>query len=287
WAAEHRIAVEPRIGLHVREYRPLVEQPGRTLVLVHGLAQHGRRYEHIARFAVARGWNVIVPDHRGHGLSDGVPTHVRRFRQYVTDLNAVLDHFALPPETTAMWAHSMGGLVAIRHTQLFPERVAAAALMSPLLGVALPIPTSLVALGVVLSRVAPRARFRSRVDPADVTRNPHAIAERLNDTLSHRSVTAGWFFAMRAALRAAWREVQAVKVPMYVLQAGCDRLVDPAATERFVAATSSAVKHYECLPEHLHELLSEPDWSQTAARVCDWLDEQVPRGAPLARAMSA
>jgi lysophospholipase len=91
-------------------------------------------------------------------------------------------------------------------------------------------------------------------------------------------VTAGWFFAMRRALRHAWREAPGMRVPLLLVQAGRDRIVDPDASREWIEFAGSPDKTFQCLPEHYHELLNEPDWSSTAEFVGQWLDARVPAG---------
>ena len=152
-------------------------------------------------------------------------------------------------------------------------------LTSPLLRVKVAIPRRTVALGRVLSLIAPRARFRSRVDPAHITRCPHALARRAGDPLVHRSVTARWFFAMRAALRAAWGEAPRLALPLLLVQAGDDRIVDAAASEEWLRATASPDRVLRVLPRHYHEVLNEPDWQETADAIAAWLEQRLDRAA--------
>src|SRR5688572_7487903 len=108
---ETEIATPDRHRLFVRCYEPQLST-GRTLLIAHGASEHGGRYRHVTEFFAAQGWTVIIGDHRGHGRSTGVRTHVKRFRQYAQDLELIRAHFGLAPETTAILGHSMGGLVA-------------------------------------------------------------------------------------------------------------------------------------------------------------------------------
>lgn len=267
---ESEIATPDRHRLFVRRYEPGMPS-GRTLLIAHGASEHGERYRHVAEFFAQEGWNVIVGDHRGHGRSTGVRTHVKRFRQYAQDLELIRGHFDLAPETTAVLGHSMGGLIAIRHAQLFPGRSAALVLISPLLRLKVLISRRTLALGRVLSVLAPRVRFESRVDPRTTTRCPLALERRLNDALMHRSVTAKWFFAMRAGIQSAWKDAGQITQPVLVLQAGADEIVDPRAPEHWLEQTGSEDKSFLSFPEHLHELLNEPDWQDTASLINQWL----------------
>jgi alpha-beta hydrolase superfamily lysophospholipase len=90
-----------------------------VVVLVHGMGEHIRRYDHVADALTSQGFVVYGHDHRGHGSSLAAadePGHLGRngWRALVDDLNLVVaqarsDHPELP---VAMVAHSMGSFAA-------------------------------------------------------------------------------------------------------------------------------------------------------------------------------
>lgn len=252
----------------------------RTVILIHGGFEHGERYEHLARWMAERGWNVVLPDLRGHGRSEGVPMHVRNFGDYVRDLEAIRTELRLPSETTAVFGHSMGALISLRHSQLLPGRVAALVLACPLLAVRVPVSPFKTVLGRAVSYIAPKTRFRSPLNPGDATRNQEVIESRLRDPLFHRSVTASWYFSMKSALRTVWEDADKIGQPLLVLQAGEDRIVDPVAAESWLKGVGSADTTYRFFPNHFHELHHEPDWEDTAASILNWLDERINRSVP-------
>lgn len=261
--------------LFVRHYRTHSEADPRTLFIVHGMSEHGERYDHVAQVAAARGWNVLISDLRGHGRSGGVPTHVSSFGQYVDDLSAVSRHFGLKPQSTAILGHSMGGLVTARWLQRDSEVAAAAVLTSPLLGISVPISPFTIALGKAASLVYPQARFKSRVDQSFTTRNEEVLQRRAVDPYNRRSVTAGWYFAMESAMKSVWSEATRILCPLLLMQAGDDHIVDPKASRPWFDTIASIDKSFHLFPEHYHELLNEPDWQQTAGSMMDWLDLRV------------
>lgn len=247
----------------------------RTLVIVHGASEHGGRYAHVARAAVARGWNVVIPDLRGHGRSDGIPVHVGHFDRYVQDLNRLFDDCRLEPAHTALLGHSMGGLLAIRCAQDWADRVAALVAASPLLKLKVPIPRWKWLLGRALSVIAPRFRFASLVDPAGLTRDAASLARRFADPLMHTSVTAGWFFAVQGALPVVLND-SSITLPTLLLHGDMDPVTDPSASREWFESISSADKTCHFLPDHLHELLNEPDWQETLETILDWLEQRIP-----------
>jgi lysophospholipase len=267
---EQTVPVTRRVGLFVREYEP-AGGAERTVVLLHGAGEHGGRHRHVALRFCRHGWRVLTPDLRGYGRSGGRSAHVVRFDTYVDDLARIYDQFALAPELTAQVGHSMGGLATVRFTQRHPSRVKAIALSSPLLGLTVRIPPALLVSGRVLSMTYPWKRFRTVLNPADVTRNAEAIVERTNDPLFRRSVTAGWFFAVQTAIRRAWRAAGAVTIPVLIAQSGDDRVVDGEAARAWLGTVGSADARFELLAGQFHELHYEDEWRATADLMQDWL----------------
>jgi alpha-beta hydrolase superfamily lysophospholipase len=89
-----------------------------VVVLVHGMGEHLRRYDHVAEALTAQGFAVYGHDHRGHGASMNTdePGQLgpNGWLALVDDLNLVIaqaksDHPGLP---VLMVAHSMGSFAA-------------------------------------------------------------------------------------------------------------------------------------------------------------------------------
>jgi alpha-beta hydrolase superfamily lysophospholipase len=281
------------VALFVRRFQPASRDADRSVLLVHGMSEHGQCYQHVAESMVARGWNVVVPDLRGHGQSGGDHIHVNDFSEYVADLKQVFDASGLRSQNTVLVGHSMGGLISARFVQQFPDCVSALALLSPLLGVRVRISPFTVALARLVSLVRPRSRFRKRTKREDSTRNQEALSRGEADPLIRESVTAAWYFAMRHAMRSVWDVAGQISCPILVLQAGSDLIVDPEAPQGWLQRVASADKSLRIFPDHYHELLNELDWSNTLADMLDWLEQRliVPSGSllplPVARVQPA
>ena len=268
------------VRLFVRFYRACCHRPGRsscpTIVVLHGVNEHSGRYRHVAEWLVREGWNVILTDLRGHGRSDGVPSHADEFSAYLRDLDIVLDRFAPGPNQTVLCGHSFGGLVSVQYAQTRGERLALLVLLSPLLGINVPIGAFTLATGRLMSWIAPRVRYRNRVPPQLLTRCPTRRKQRQQDPYVHRSITAGWFFEMRRGLRTAWEQADRLHLPVLLCQAGCDHVVDPDAAAQFLEKTSSRDKTLRLYRDHYHELLNEPDWRSILADIVRWIRQRLP-----------
>ncbi len=280
---EHVIRASDGVELISRRFEPVDPcADGRSLVIVHGASEHGRRYDHVARMFADRGWTVVVGDNRGHGRSGGNPMHVRKFEDYLRDLDAVWKHHKLEPARTALLGHSFGSLISARFAETRPEKISALVLMAPLLRLKVHVNPLVVAWGKLVSLLVPSVRFETRVEARDTTRDELALMARQADPLIHRSVTCGWFFQMKAALKDVWDDVSMLHMPVLVAQGGADRIVDPQVAGPWLDQVPSTDKELKWFPEHYHELHNEPDWLDVMNNVADWLEERVKCGPDVA-----
>jgi lysophospholipase len=275
---EYNVASHDGLPLVSRRYEP-DEPTSRSLIIVHGASEHGQRYDHVARMYADRGWRVIVGDNRGHGRSGGNPMYVRQFEDYLRDLDAAMAFHELDPAHTTLMGHSFGSLISARYAETRPRKIAALVLLAPLLRLKVHVNPLIIAWGRLVSCLVPSVRFESRVDPRDTTRNEVSLAAREADQMIHRFVTCGWFFEMRAALQAAWKQVGSLTMPVLVAQGDADRIVDPAVCRPWLETVPSLDKELKWFDGHYHELHNEPEWRDTMTSIAEWLEQRVPASA--------
>jgi len=273
---QHFVTTPDGLKLFVREYLP-DEAFERTLLFIHGACEHGGRYSAFATAATQAGWRVLIPDLRGHGVSDGVRVHVHHFDQYLRDIDQIYRHFTLNASHTAIIGHSMGGLVAARWLQVDSGRVFAACLLSPYLGLKIRVDRFSWIAGQVLLRIWPWFRFRSRVRSADLSVDQEYLAARRKDCLIVPSVTAGWFFAVQEALRQVHTEASRISLPLLMLQGEQDHVTDPEAAKAWFSQTSSTDKSLDLIADGLHELLQGRNREPTFQWILDWLQRHAPQ----------
>ena len=84
---------------------------GRPLVLLHGLQDTARNWDHVAIALRAR-YHVYALDARGHGDSEWVPGHYQ-FKEYIQDAGGLLEELDL--RDAVLIGHSAGGKYAFTH----------------------------------------------------------------------------------------------------------------------------------------------------------------------------
>lgn len=122
-----RLALRSGLGVRVVESGP---PEGECVVLLHGWGCSAYLFHAIVPTLTAAGFRVMVPDLKGHGLSDKpldrAGYHVSAMTAHVVE---ILD--ALELGRTTLVGHSMGGAIALRLALDHPERIQAVIALNP------------------------------------------------------------------------------------------------------------------------------------------------------------
>ena len=246
-----------------------------TVLIVHGLGEHMGRYAALAQALNSWGYAVRAYDQYGHGGSEGPRGGLPTATRLLDDLAMVVDHTratVAAGHPLLLLGHSMGGLVAARFVALKRRPVDALVLSSPALDPGLnPVQKLLVA---VLPSLFPNLRVGNGLDARLISHDPAVVAAYQSDPLVHDRISArlARFIADdSAAVRAA---AAGWALPTLLLYAGADKLVNPAGSRAFAAATPAQVLSSQCFESLYHEILNEaePGRSQVLAALRAWLD---------------
>ena len=266
------------VELHHRAWTPPGDRAGwrGSVVVVHGMGEHGGRYDAVASGFVGRGYAVHAMDHRGHGRSGGRRGHVERFATFVADVETFRLHVAATAGgPRVLLGHSMGGAVALAHALARPGAWDALVLSAPATGLPEPPPRALVLVGRAASRLVPTLRLVS-LDAAGVSRDSQVVERYRDDPLVHHGrYTARFGAELLDRVTSLHAEVAALTVPVLVVHGTDDVLVPVEASRALIDAIGSADK---ALLEHEglhHEVFNEPEGPEVLAGVLDWVDARV------------
>ena len=262
---------------------PTAVRPFRgTVILIQGRNEFIEKYFETIRDLAAAGFDVATFDLRGQGLSDRLLKnhrrgHVRRFGDYVSDLNRFLRDVVLPDCTGPfyMLAHSTGGLIALLAAPGLKNSIVRMVLSAPLLGLH-GIPPGMRGLRRLsgLMRMfgagsLPMTRDRRRVsadlfggnvltsDPVRFARNSAIIAA--HPELGLGAPSAGWIHAVCLAVEEV-RQAEftaRIHIPTLFVAAGADRVVSTAAIENYSRRLRSG--SLLVIDGARHEMLQEAD----------------------------
>jgi lysophospholipase len=264
-----------RLGFRVD---PAKGAPRGRVLLIHGYADHAARFDHVAQDWNERGLTVARFDLTGHGTTEGPRGHVNSFDDYLNDVRDVLAALDKDPawngsdgapKKLVLFGHSMGALIALHTALLLGSDVAGVALTSPFLAVAKKVPAFQVALGKIVSRLAPGLRQPSGLRGEDMCHSPDVVARYDTDPLRFNHITVGWFVAIGRAQEELFARAPALRAPVYCIAAGDDRVVSLEATRRLFDRIGSPSKELEVRDGLFHEVLNEPDWRDHSRKLAE------------------
>ena len=276
------LAASDGVLLHLRAW-PRPAGPARgTVLLVHGLGEHGGRYAHVAAHLVADGWRVIGYDQRGHGHSGGPRGGVAADDSLLIDLGQMVRHArSAVPGPLVVLGHSMGGLVVARfgaEALAATSPTAPAPWWQPVDGLVLSSPAldpgmsaAQKLLLAVAAPLVPKRALGNGLDPAWVCSDPAVVRAYIADPLTHDRVTPRLArFIVDAGVLVRQRAPQWA-TPTLLLYAGADRCVAPRGSDAFAAAAPAAVLQAHRYGGFAHELFNEPGQARVLADLSAWL----------------
>uniref|UniRef100_A0A023FMH3 Putative kraken n=1 Tax=Amblyomma cajennense TaxID=34607 RepID=A0A023FMH3_AMBCJ len=97
------------------------ERPNSCLLCLHGVQDNAGSFDPLLEMLDGR-WHVVALDFTGHGLSSHLPRgSMYSLTQFVLDVARAVKFLGW--DQFCLFGHSMGGLVAHRYANLFPEKV--------------------------------------------------------------------------------------------------------------------------------------------------------------------
>lgn len=273
---EKQVIAADGVFLHLRW--TLAPNAKGTVLVVHGIGEHGGRYKNVEEALLPAGWNVFTYDHRGHGRSTGRRTHVDRFDDYADDLQRVFDEVQslAGKGKIFVWGHSMGGLITTVWAGLRRPAVWGAILVAPPYRIAVPVPKVKILAAKLLSNVVPTLALANEVDPSLLSRDPSVGKAYATDALVERKATVRWGAEFLAAVDRVNARASEVQVPYLLLHGTADKITSSEGSREFHAKTASSDKTLSIYEGYFHEMHNEPEGERAKvfAEVVAWLDKR-------------
>lgn len=272
-----------RGGLALRRLCWSGSDQGAVVAIVHGLAEHVERYDHVARWLVGRGHRVYGYDQRGHGASDGPRTHTPSFEHLLDDVERFLASIRREVDRPIiLCGHSMGGLEVATFLATRHPSVAGAVLSGPGLALGPGVGRGRIRLARLLSRLLPRLRLPAGIDTAALSRDPEVQEAYRADARIPKSLTVRLASELFGAVGRVQSLAPAVRVPVLLLHGEDDPLCPADGSRRFHASldansdmASSRVRVY---PGLRHEIFNEPEWEKVLEDMNAWVVERIEQG---------
>ncbi|MCM3718015.1 alpha/beta hydrolase [Fictibacillus phosphorivorans] len=231
-----------------------------TVVVVHGANEHHGRYDWVIKKLNEVGFHCVSGDLPGQGTTTRRRGHIDTFDEYIF----TIENWYLEAEKLGLpvylLGHSMGGLAVIRTLMEKRLPVCAVVLSSPCLGLAYYPSKGKELLSLLLNKIAPGVRFPANLPEGGVTRNEEIRVRDKEDKLIVKKVSVRWYRELKASIKYAFEQYSSLpNIPLLLLQAGDDLIVDKIAVKRWFNGISLEEKWYKEFPSLYHEVLNEPE----------------------------
>jgi alpha-beta hydrolase superfamily lysophospholipase len=259
------------LDLYLRRWQ--AEAPHQwTFVIVHGLGEHGGRYQHLAAWFTPLGATVYAMDHRGHGRSGGQRGHAPSLKALLDDVDLVVQRArGESGGPLVMIGHSFGGLLALAYALDRPGKLDKAVFSAPALIPKVKVPAWKQALASVLPRIAPRTSFANEIDPTVLSHDPAIARAYTSDPLVHNQITAGLYASSIARGETFIARAPELQVPFLLLHGRDDQIVDPIGSQRFFAAATAPGRAFILYPGLYHEIFNEVEQEKVFQDIASWL----------------
>jgi acylglycerol lipase len=248
-----------------------------VLLVVHGLGEHSGRYMNVVNHFVPLGYAVYALDHIGHGRSDGGREIVERFTDYIDPLATFQGMVKgwQPDSPVFLLGHSMGGLIVSYYLLERQDGFRGAVISAPGIKIGGNVPPLVVAMGKLLSVVAPKTGV-VKLDTAAISQDAAVVRAYEEDPLVFHGKTPARLAAeMLRTARHVSDEAGRIRLPVIIAQGTGDRLVDPSGAQLLYDTIGSTDKTIRTYDGFYHEIFNEPERKRVLKDVETWLAARV------------
>ena len=221
-----------------------------TMIVSHGFTESVEKYREVIYYFLKEHYNVFLLSHRGHGKSiretknsDFSLTHVKSFCDYVEDFRGFIEEIAVKEAGTKtpfyIYAHSMGGAIAVKYLQMYPGRISKAVLTAPMLDIRLEIPTlGAEAISYYMVKTGRGEEYITGQRPFSKTpsfeesscssreRYEYYFNKKLAcPELQNNAGSYSWLFESLKVIRQIEKEKRKIQIPVCIFTAEYDNLV--------------------------------------------------------------
>ncbi len=272
-----------------------------TILICHGFTECCEKLHELIFYFIEAGFQCAIMDARGHGKSfregkDPTVIHVDHFDHYVKDLHRFLvrvmaKEMRIKKSKLYLFGHSMGGCIAARFCEMYPDLCTRAVLSSPMIGIdfgSLPEPAAkaICAAAITTRRGYDPIIGQQPFDPMPDFSNSAGSSEPrflyFHDFRARHpecQATRADYFWGREAIRAGHtvrrkKEMEAIKAEILLVIAGQDNLVSRSAQEEFISGLSRGKA--VLVPDSRHELYNavNPVLRNYLGLIMSWFDTE-------------
>ena len=247
-----------------------------NVLIIHGLGEHHRRYDHVAEILIENGLNVYAYDQRGHGISGGKKGHSPSHEHLHDDLEKNIKHIqGRSTQPLFLYGHSFGGNVLTSYLlKRENEKIKGAVISAAWFRLAFEPPKFEVTLGRLMNKLWPAYTQSNQLDSSDLTNDPVVNEAYENDSLVHDKISAALFVNAYAAGYWCIENVSGLKNRALLIHGQDDPIIDVNGSVDFANNAGDNVS-LKIWPETKHEPHNDIKKSEVIKHICEWIKLQL------------
>jgi alpha-beta hydrolase superfamily lysophospholipase len=247
--------------LHYRHW-PAEEPTGRALLLFHRGHEHSGRWHGTVDALNLTDVDVFAWDARGHGASPGERGSAEHIGILICDVDAFVRHIrdahGIAVEEMIVVAHSVGAVIVAAWVHDFAPPIRALVLATPAFKVRLYVPLAIPMLRLKQRFLGP-SYVKSYVKARMLTHDGEQARRYAQDPEIFREIAVNLLLDLYDTGARLVADAGAIRVPLLLLSAGADWVVDNEVQRQFFERVSSADKTWRVLPGFHHAIFHEKD----------------------------
>lgn len=258
------------------QWTPNEIQPRATIGIIHGLGEHGGRYETTGQRFASHGFQTFAFDQQGHGRDDRKRGCIKSYESLLDDIHSFLKFAKLrhPSIPLILFGHSMGGNLVTNYS-LRRESIADAVIASsPMLRTTRKISKWFEWLCRGLKVILPNQTMKSEVLVERLMSDPDEQSRFRADSIFHNRMSLRLAASLLDSGEWAIQNAERLAQPMLLVHGTDDLLTCPAASQEFASAADADCEA-KIYPDVLHDTFRCHEKERVYADFFDFIERQV------------
>ncbi|MEK6567767.1 MAG: lysophospholipase [Candidatus Omnitrophota bacterium] len=249
------------------------QEPKAVLLLIHGLGAHTGRWESLADFFQKNNISSYALELKGFGQTQGARGDIDSLDTYFRDIRALHEVVKQenPQKKIFLLGESMGALICFLYAALEPQAFSGLICISPAFANKLPF-SLWTYLNVVLALIFnPKRHFPVPITPEMCTRDIEYQKIIEVDPLDKHTATARLYWNIFKAQKKVGSLGDKINIPLLVLTAGEDRVVDSLAAREIFNSLRIKDKKLINYPAMRHAISLELEREKVFGDILSWI----------------
>lgn len=266
---------DKKTGILYRRWQ--AQEPKAVVLLVHGLGAHTARWEFLGDFLQSNNISAYGLELKGFGQTQGMRGHSDSFDIYYQDIRFLYGIIKQenPDKKIFLLGESMGALICFLYAALEPQCYSGLICLAPVFASKLQF-NFWTYLRIFFALVFnPRKQFPVPITPQMCTRDKEYQEIIDTDPLDKHIASARLYWNILKAQLQVRFLIKRVDIPLLMLTAGCDTVVDSSATQKIFKSLKTQDKEMLEYQDMYHALSIDTGKEKVFEDIIRWVKKRL------------